>query len=342
MAEVWLGHNAMLGTPVAVKFLTSPYAGHPELEQRFLREAERQGALDHPNIVKVYGFEYVEGHSFLIMQYIDGETLDGRMARLGRRPLDPTDILRISGGALTGLDYAHSHNIVHRDIKPSNIMVDRNLYAYLGDFGLVLVRDEQRMTRTGTMMGTPLYMSPEQITRPREVDHRTDIYSFGCVLYEMFAGRSPFEHVGGDSDFNVKLAHTSQPPPPLRVLNPAVAPAVEAVVMRCLEKNPNDRFQTCGQLREALEQVMSNVPSRMGAVAGGGVPRQPTVVESQPFARPMPQPPMPAMRDSARSQPLVADSLPVKMPWGLILGLTVVSAMAYLGFMLCATLLYLL
>jgi len=81
MAEVWLGHNAMLGTPVAVKFLTSPYAGHPELEQRFLREAERQGALDHPNIVKVYGFEYVEGHSFLIMQYIDGETLDGRMAR---------------------------------------------------------------------------------------------------------------------------------------------------------------------------------------------------------------------------------------------------------------------
>src|SRR5947208_8707899 len=101
------------------------------------------------------------------------------------------------------------------------------------------------MTKTGTLMGTPLYMRPEHITRPREVDHRTDIYSFGCVLYEMFAGRTPFEHVGGDSDFNVKLAHTSQPPPPLRAFNPGLSPAVEALVNRCLEKSPDRRFQTC-------------------------------------------------------------------------------------------------
>lgn len=260
MAEVWLGHNAVLDTPVAVKFLISPWAGHPELEQRFLNEARRQGALDHPNIVKVYGFEYVEGHSFLIMQYIDGESLDEKLARGGRKPLGFGEILPIATGALAGLDYAHKNQVVHRDIKPSNMMIDRSSHVYISDFGLAMVRDEQRITRTGSLMGTPLYMSPEQILRPKEVDHRADIYSFGCVLYEMFAGRAPFDSEDG-TDFSVKMAHASIAPPQLRQFNAAVPADVEAVVMKCLEKNPNDRFLTCGELAEALRKAMPQTVS---------------------------------------------------------------------------------
>ncbi len=273
MAEVWLSHHAVLGTSAAVKFLIAPWAGHPELEQRFLKEAQRQGALDHPNLVKVYGFDYVDGHSFLIMQYIDGETLDDRLARNGRKPLPTSDILRIATGALQGLEYAHGRGIVHRDIKPSNIMLDRALHAYIGDFGLVMVRTEQRMTRTGATMGTPLYMSPEQIVRPKEVDHRADIYSFGCVLFEMFTGHTPFESSEDDSEFSIKLAHTSRQPPSLRQVNPAVAPAVEAVVMRCLEKRPEDRFASCDELREALAGAISE-----GAAAGEAGDGAPAVV----------------------------------------------------------------
>lgn len=295
MAEVWLGHNAVLGTPVAVKYLVAPWAGHPELEQRFLKEAQRQGALDHPNIVKVYGFEYVEGHSFLVMQYIDGESLDDRLARFERKPLDYGDILRIASGALHGLEHAHNHHIVHRDIKPSNIMIDRNLHAYVADFGLVMVRDEQRVTRTGTTMGTPLYMSPEQILRPKEVDHRSDIYSFGCVLYEMCTGRTPFESEQDDTDFNVKMAHTTQTPPSIAHFNPTVPPELEAVIMKCLAKSPNERFSTCGELREALALSMSNLGG------GPGAGRQTPLPLPNPMPLPyIPPPPTPAPVPSRR------------------------------------------
>lgn len=320
MAEVWLAHNALLGAPAAVKFLISPWAGHPELEERFLREAKRQGALDHPNIVKVYGFEYVEGHSFLIMQYIDGGSVDDQLVRTGRRPLDFASILQIASGALQGLGCAHERQIVHRDIKPSNIMLDANLHAYIGDFGLVMVLDEQRITRTGTLMGTPLYMSPEQILRPKQIDQRADIYSFGCVLFEMFTGRTPFEGGDGDTDFNIKMAHTSMPPPAVRQFNAAVPPEVEMVVMRCLEKDPNRRFATCGELRQALVQTMS--PYVGGMLASDAMARTTPIPSPVPVPMmamppftpppptPMPPPPRPApiMRLAQRPAALAAIS----------------------------------
>jgi hypothetical protein len=253
MAEVWLAWHLHLGTPAAIKFLNRSYAGHAEIEQRFLNEGRRQGALNHPNIVKVYGFEYVAGRSFLILQYIDGEPLDRRLERMGR--LDPFETVRIATGALNALECAHHNNIVHRDIKPSNILLDANGFPYLGDFGIVLAMNEQRITRAGTVMGTSYYMSPEQITTPNRVDNRADIYSFGCVLFEVLTGRPPFEATGvgdGDADFAIKTAHVQQMPPPLRQFNPYLTPELEAVVMRCLAKNPDYRYRTCGELRDAL------------------------------------------------------------------------------------------
>jgi serine/threonine protein kinase/uncharacterized membrane protein len=257
MAEVWLARNAYLGTPAAIKFLNQAYAGVSEIEQRFLNEGKRQGGLNHPNIIKVYGFEYVDNRSFLILQYIDGEPLDHVLHRLGR--LDPPEALRIGISVLNALDYAHEHNIVHRDIKPSNILLDENRIPYLGDFGIVLATNEKRITRAGTAMGTALYMSPEQITDPASVDRRADIYSIGCVLYEMLAGQPPFHPPSsgtGDTDFAVKMAHVQQSPPPLRQRNPSLAPELEAVIMRCLAKNPAERYRTCREVRDALSLAM--------------------------------------------------------------------------------------
>lgn len=277
MAEVWLARNLHLGTPAAIKFLNRSYAGHSEIEQRFLNEGRRQGALNHPNIVKVYGFEYVGNRSFLILQYIDGEPLDRRLQRFGR--LDPVETVRIATGVLNALECAHNNNIVHRDIKPSNILLDANGFPYLGDFGIVLAMNEQRMTKAGTVMGTSYYMSPEQITTPARVDHRADIYSFGCVLYEMLCGRPPFDVPStgqGDTDFAIKMAHVQHTPPPLRQFNPAISPQIEAVVMRCLAKNPDYRFRTCAELRDAL-----------AAAVGAGV-QYPAVM---PYAQTLPPKP---------------------------------------------------
>ena len=257
MAEVWLGRNIHLGTPAAIKFLSQAYAGVADIQQRFLNEGRRQGLLNHPNIVKVFGFEYVENRSFLILQFIGGGSLEDLLRQAHR--LDPAEASRIGISVCGALDCAHEHSIVHRDIKPSNILLDENRTPYLGDFGIVLAMNEKRITRTGTAMGTALYMSPEQIKEPSAVDRRSDIYSFGCVLYEMFSGEPPFNPAStgeGDTDFTIKLAHVQQPPPPLRQKNPAISPAIESVVMRCLAKKPAERFATCRELKDALSAAM--------------------------------------------------------------------------------------
>jgi formylglycine-generating enzyme required for sulfatase activity len=271
MAEVWLARNVHIGNLAAIKFLNNDYAGKPEIEQRFVNEGRRQGALSHPNIIKIYGFEYVEGRSFLILQYVDGETLGDLVERAG--PLEVSEALRIGISVLNALDYAHENNLVHRDIKPSNILLDKHGFPYLGDFGIVRALNAQSGTTTGMVMGTSLYMSPEQFKSPKAVDRRSDIYSFGCMLYQMLAGDPPFNppDTGDEGWFvAVMLAHLQEPPPPLRLRNPSVSPAIEAVVMRCLAKNPDERYTRCRDVRDALSAAMVARPS---------APRPQTVVE---------------------------------------------------------------
>jgi len=298
MAEVWLGRNPHIGTTAAIKFLNQQFALSREVEERFLNEGRRQGSLDHPNIVKVYGFEYVGSQGFLILQYIDGDPLDFRLQR-GRMGDD--EMLRVSRGVLSALSCAHTAGIVHRDIKPSNILLGRRGEPYLGDFGIVRAMGESSRTRTTARIGTPNYMSPEQITRPKEVDHRADIYSFGIVLYEMLTGRVPFD-TGADpnsSDFLVELAHVQTPPPPPRSLNPAIRPAVEQVVLKCLAKEPAQRYFTCEELSDALARAMvepalqkrppvrtviENLPHR-GVPAGTPASVPVTTIEPEPLRR---------------------------------------------------------
>ena len=248
LGEVWLARNQRLGTPVAVKFLNRQYGGNAAIEQRFLEEARRQGSLNHPGVVKIYGFENAGGRNFLILQYIAGESLESLLRRVRR--LAPNDMLRIAGPVLDALESAHKQGVLHRNIKPANILLDTNGYPYMSDFGLVLSPPKQRMTN---------YMSPEQITTPENMDYRSDLYSFGCVLYEMLTGQPPFAAAAAgaaNADSAIMMAHVQQAPRPPRELNPAIAPELDRVVMRCLAKDPNYRPQSAAKLKEALGAAM--------------------------------------------------------------------------------------
>ena len=254
--EVWLAEHSLLSKKVAIKIACKQF-DDPKLRERFLREARVMSDLDHENIVKVQDVFSINDIIHLVMSYIneDGETLQKWIQkRASRLPINK--VLSVSKEILAALDFAHQKGFIHRDIKPSNILMSSSGHAYLADFGIVLMVKEERLTGTGTIAGTVEYMSPEQIANPKKIDHRTDVYSFGCVLYEMLTGQPPFGcRDGGDTEFNIMERHTHhtlKSPLSLRQLNPEVDKNLETVVMRALEKEPDDRFDGCAEMIEAL------------------------------------------------------------------------------------------
>ena len=256
MAEVWEARHDQLGSRAAIKFLLPEFARNKDLQGRFLNEGKRQAQLQHPNIIPAMDFFQVEGRSFLVMRYVEGENLEARLNK-NNPALTLKEVQSISSDILNALDYAHSKGVVHRDVKPSNMLLDPNGRVLLMDFGIALaLTEEQRLTRTNTSMGTPDYMSPEQITRPLEVDFRSDIYSFGCVLYAMLSGNPPFSSEGATA-FSIHDRHVRAAPPPLIYRNPAIPQGVGKVVLKCLEKNPVNRYQTCGEIMPALEVALA-------------------------------------------------------------------------------------
>ncbi len=259
MGEVWRSRHRLLDKPVAIKVMAAQLLTDPQFEARFIQEAQAQARLQHPQIIGATDFFREQGRYYLVMPMIEGWSLD---QRLTRGPLPVDEALRISIDALAALDYAHQRAIIHRDVKPSNILIDRDGRAYLTDFGIALMVGQERRTRTGAAIGTPHYMSPEQIRRPRGVDHRTDVYSFGCVLYEMLAGKPPFDVGDSDeeTDYAIKEAHVHQPPEPVRRRHPSVPEAVEAIVMRALAKSPDERFVSCGEFARAIQAYQSGRP----------------------------------------------------------------------------------
>jgi len=313
MAQVWQARHVHLGTLAAVKFLLPRLAADPELEGRFLNEGKRQARLQHPNIVSAIDFVQQDGRSFLIMQFVDGESLEHKLKeRQGALTLD--EVHAISWDVLSALDYAHSQGIVHRDVKPSNILIDKTGTAFITDFGIALaLSDGPRLTRTGAAIGTALYMSPEQILRPRAVDARTDIYSFGCVLYAMLAGIPPF---GGDgeTDFYIKDCHVRSAPPALVYRNPQITPLIEQVVLQCLEKDPAKRFQTCASVMKALDaaipgkNALTPVPTTSPTV-----PRQRTILEAPSYPGPL-QTPLRVSPTPVPTVPAAVTPTPVPVP----------------------------
>ncbi|NTW11741.1 MAG: SUMF1/EgtB/PvdO family nonheme iron enzyme [Anaerolineales bacterium] len=251
MAEVYLGTHLALDRPVAIKVLHSYIEEDPDLLARFHREAKVVAGLRHPNIVQIYDFDAVDGHPYIVMEYLKGPPLATYLRDLHKRNerINHHQVARLLKALTASLDYAHEQGVIHRDIKPGNILLHKktddipldkpltnDVEAILTDFGLVRIANTASQTASGMVSGTPAYMSPEQ-ARGDPIDHRTDIYSLGIVLYEMLAGRVPFE---ADSTLTVIYKQIHDPPPPI----PGISLAVQKVIDRALTKKPEDRYPT--------------------------------------------------------------------------------------------------
>jgi formylglycine-generating enzyme required for sulfatase activity len=258
MGEVWLATHRVLATQIAVKILAPELTRDPRFRERFISEAKVQARLSHPHIAHVQDFLEEGGRFAILMELIPGGTVADAIDR-ARGPLPIEQTLKWAKQALDALDYAHQHGVIHRDVKPANLMLDGAGNVKVTDFGIAIALGAGRMTTTGRSIGTPQYMSPEQIMRPQSVDHRTDVYSMGIVLYEMLAGRVPFD---ADADYMLQRLHIEAPPPSLRSLNPLVPEWLESVVLQCLAKSPGDRFAGCASLAAALrERASPTVPT---------------------------------------------------------------------------------
>jgi serine/threonine protein kinase len=255
MAEVYLGSHLNLERPVAVKLLHSYIEEDPSLLERFHREAKVVAGLRHPNIVQIFDFDTTDGHPYIVMEYLKGPTLANYLRGLHDRNerIPSHQVARLLKGLTAALDYAHAQGVIHRDIKPGNILLHsrrgeiplnkpltNDVEAIVTDFGLVRIAHAATQTASGMVSGTPAYMSPEQASGEK-TDHRTDIYSLGVVLYEMLAGRVPFE---ADSTMSVLYMQIHNAPPPI----PGISPDVQAIMNRALKKNPDERYQTSSEM----------------------------------------------------------------------------------------------
>ncbi len=277
MGVVFRAVDVQLDRPVAIKMLNADLARDPQVVERFRTEARAQANLNHVNLATLYAFLVDQGNAFMVMEFVEGETFEQIISRRG--PIPPEDAVPWFKQALLGIGAAHRMGIIHRDIKPSNLMLNRQGIVKVMDFGIAKVVGTRGMTRTGMQLGTLPYMSPEQIQN-RNVDVRTDIYALGITLYQMLSGHVPFE---SDSDFEIMNGHITAPPPPLTRMYPYAPVQYENVVMKALEKNPDNRYQTVEQFGAALEHPESVSAPAGAAAMPPGV--RPTVVE-------MPRPPL--------------------------------------------------
>ncbi len=274
MGVVYKAVDISLERTVAIKTLPRRIAANSEERERFKREAKAAASLNHPNIATIYGIEELDEETFIVMEYIEGEEL-GR--HTGSDPLPVDRAIALALAIAEGLSVAHRKGIVHRDIKSSNIMISESGQPKIMDFGLAKVRGAAQVTKEGTTIGTAAYMSPEQ-ARGEEVDHRSDIWSFGVLLYEMLSGRRPFQ---SDYDQAVVYAILNEDPETLTELRAEVPADLAAVVMRCLQKNPDQRYQSMGEAigdLKALRSPASEGTTAKHPVVAGGRRRLPVLL----------------------------------------------------------------
>lgn len=274
MASVHLAHDTVLDRPVAVKTLHTNLGNEQSFRERFRREAQSVAKLNHTNIVSVFdsGEDTIDGHHvpYIVMEYVEGsplgDVLAADIARLGAMPADKA--LRITGDVLAALAVSHEMGLVHRDIKPGNVMITKRGVVKVMDFGIARAMQSgvTSMTQTGMVVGTPQYLSPEQALG-RGVDERSDLYSVGCLLFELLTGRLPFD---ADSPLAMAYQHVQEIPPAPSAFNRALSPAVDALVARALRKNPAERFPTADAMHDETDRVLAATQAGTPPQISGG------------------------------------------------------------------------
>jgi serine/threonine protein kinase len=315
MGVVFEAHHLSFRHSVAVKVIREEVVKHEEARRRFVEEGRIQAKFRHKNLVEVY--DVVDEGSLLaiIMEYVPGSTLDDFVYRYNR-PVDQRQGVEIILGVLDGLDYAHKRGVIHRDMKPGNVYLlqeGTKLLAKVSDFGVARDVTQLSLTVTGTVVGTANYMAPEQIDRPKEVDARTDLYALGVTLYEVMTKRLPFH---GDSLWQVMKAHMETEVPSPSKHRKDLSPRLEAVILKALEKDPDDRFSNCEEMAAALREVIglrkdSRLEKRVFTEtqeALGGLPRpaKPPVRSTNPrhgVEKRPPTPPAPSWTDEVPEEP---------------------------------------
>ena len=256
VGQVWRAIDTTLGRTVAIKALRPELAGHSDLAQRFRAEAQTLGRLNHPNIATLHSLLEENGALYMVLEYVEGQTF-AELLRL-RGPLGLERAFDLFHPVVDGLAYAHQAGVVHRDIKPSNLMVDARGLVKVMDFGIARFAGDQRVTRTGHLVGTPEFMSPEQI-RGEDPTVASDIYALGLLLFTLLTGRPPFQRA---AEFDVLKAQVESPPPPVRELAPDVPAGIERVLERALAKDPAARHPDAPAFRDAL--IAAGAPDRTG------------------------------------------------------------------------------
>ncbi|MBI1347013.1 protein kinase [bacterium] len=249
MGEVYLAHQLSLDRPAALKVLAKHLADKPDFVKRFYREARAMAKIDHPQTVRVFAVDEADGIHFVAMEFVDGKSLQDWMRQLGT--LSVGDAVHIILRCAEALEVAHDINMVHRDIKPDNIMLTRRGQVKVSDFGLAKALDDEdmSMTQSGTGLGTPYYMAPEQARNAKHVDRRSDIYALGITFFQILTGKLPFT---GDSAMEVVLAKEKGFYEPARKLNPAIPDKLDLIVGKMIDKKVDQRFQDCGELIRVL------------------------------------------------------------------------------------------
>ena len=247
MADVYLAEQETLGRPLVLKVMHAHLARDPEMRERFRREAEAASRLLHPLICVPFDFGEVGEMTYLIMPYLAGGGLADVIART--RTVPAVRMAEIASQVATALDYAHRHGVVHRDVKPDNVLFDDDGNAFLTDFGIATAQFHARLTGSGRAMGTPHYMAPEQ-AMGKTLDGRADLYAVGIMMYECLVGFPPFDAADA---FSIGYKQVHEVPVPLGEVNSGISATLSAIVMRCLEKRPDARYQTGGELAAALD-----------------------------------------------------------------------------------------